>query len=282
MTALSEKIDRITAARLPLWISGPSGSGKDFMVEYIRKSGEFSGIIKTDEILEREEYRNRFFADERRRFGPDTILYFDRLEFFGPEAQKTVTEIIEHSEISPGGSTTTVSSLLVLSTIAEPDEIQKKGLLSDTLLHHILPFHVRIKPLAERKDEIPLLLSRFLELYGTENGKTIFLGRDAAGFLHDYPFPGNVRELENLARYLAAVKQTGETVGINDIPSWMFDLMRNSGLDSLAPGLTLKEYERIIIEKTLALLGGNRLKAAEMLGISERNLYRKIKEYSLT
>ena len=250
-------------------MSGPSGSGKDAVVKHIKELLEGKTILKTDELINQEKYRLWFFSPENNLFSKDTILYLDRLELYQPEIIRIVTEIIEYGEFFLDEKKIKIESKVIIST--------ETHFSDENLLHHIQPFNIKLKPLSERKDEIPLLLSFFLTKYNNEYNKNIHLGRETLHFLTDYPFPGNIRELKNLVKILVTLKNGSETINIDDMPGWIYDTINNSDTKGFIAGLSLVEHEKRIIKKTLEITGGNRLKASEMLGISERNLYRKIK-----
>jgi two-component system response regulator HydG len=152
---------------------------------------------------------------------------------------------------------------------------------------------IAIPTLTERAADIPLLIEHFVRQFAKRHGKTIKgMSLPARVKLGSYGWPGNVRQLRNVIESMVVV-DCDETLDVDDLPLELdpatapapspspagVDL--HAGLSALV-GRPLEEVERIFITETLRLTGGNREQAAELLGIGERTLYRKIKEYQLT
>jgi two-component system response regulator HydG len=143
---------------------------------------------------------------------------------------------------------------------------------------------INLPPLRERHGDIALLVDSFLRTFAELYGKPIHgLSPEVRKALFRYPWPGNVRELRNCIEHLV-VATTDEVLGEDDLPEYMLEragaLQEQGGLASMA-GQSLEKLEREHIARTLELVEGNREKAAELLGIGERTLYRKIEKYGL-
>ena len=142
------------------------------------------------------------------------------------------------------------------------------------MIEHELP------PLRDRPDDLPLLVQTFLEEFsGQYNRKVPEISPDAIELLYDYSWPGNVRELRNCIESMVVLDKDGK-IGVEDIPRYVKNPV-DMGSPSGMSGINLEEGERESIRKALANSKGNREKAAAMLGIGERTLYRKIKRYGL-
>jgi len=135
-----------------------------------------------------------------------------------------------------------------------------------------------------RQGDVPLLVERFVRELGEQYGKTVHgISSDARKALFRHRWPGNVRELRNCIEHMV-VATTDEILGEDDMPEYVLEqtgeLLEEPTLASMA-GQPLEEIERLHIGRTLELVDGNREKAAELLGIGERTLYRKIGKYDL-
>ena len=136
---------------------------------------------------------------------------------------------------------------------------------------------IRVPPLRERKNDIPLLVQHFLDRLGRERGRTKTVSYDAMKQLMSHDWPGNVRELENCMERSVTLG-AGPLIEIEDLPS---NVINGSGglFERLREICSLRELERRAILQTLETVRGNKLEAARRLGIGKTTLYRKLKEY---
>jgi len=137
-----------------------------------------------------------------------------------------------------------------------------------------------LPPLRERREDIPDLINHFIGKYASDSGsKVVRFSPELVENLRAYEWPGNVRELENFVRR-ALVLAPGPAVGLELLPEAGFqnDDPAQGGIE---PGLTLRELERSLLAKTLDATGGNRTRAAGMLGVSLRTVRNKIREFGL-
>lgn len=150
------------------------------------------------------------------------------------------------------------------------------------LYYRINGVTIRIPPLRERREDIPLLLHYFLERSAEEDGKPIErIDPEAQKYLMSYSWPGNVRQLQKTVKQMV-VLATAPTITVENLPQEIRPAASDpiGGLGNLV-GISLEQAERELIRNTLKQTGGNREQAAKILGIGERTLYRKIKEYGL-
>ena len=167
------------------------------------------------------------------------------------------------------------------------EEAIELGAFRQDLYHRLKVVTVAIPPLRERSGDIPLLIEHFVKQFAKRHSKAIKgLSLAARVKLGSYPWPGNVRQLRNVVESMVVV-DFDETLDVDDLPLELEPdvpaaatgpIEITSGLAALV-GKPLNEVERIFITETLKLTGGNREQAADLLGIGERTLYRKIKEY---
>jgi two-component system response regulator HydG len=131
-------------------------------------------------------------------------------------------------------------------------------------------------PLRNRRDDIPLLVDHFLDVYCRKNGKArLALGRDALERLMAYDWPGNVRELENAVER-AVVLSKSSTITVEDLPATIAEAERRTHELTFALGTPLDDIEQRVIRATLAHTQGDKQLAAQLLGISARTIYRKL------
>jgi len=149
---------------------------------------------------------------------------------------------------------------------------------------------LNVCPLRERKEDIPLLIEHFLERYAVPLGiERPAISDKAREFLTAYDWPGNVRELQNCI-YSAMTVMAGSTIEPDDLPRRIYSDSKQPEITSVAGGISLAQIaadatakaEQEAINKALLEAGGNREKAADLLGIGRKTLYRKLKQYGIT
>ena len=174
-----------------------------------------------------------------------------------------------------------VNVRLLAATHRNLEALVRDGRFRDDLYYRINVVTITLPPLRERREDLPLLMDRFLRTLADKNGKTIRgLTREARDALLRYDYPGNVRELENLIER-AVVLTRGETISLADLPLTLQDPptepKTEGGLLAAVEGL-----ERRMIRDALGSVDGVQTKAAERLGISERVLRYKLRKYGLS
>ena len=136
--------------------------------------------------------------------------------------------------------------------------------------------------LRDRKQDIPLLMEAFLEEFNRNHDKSVKgVSRGVMDALMRYDWPGNVRELRNCLDGMVAFSRPGSVLGVSDLPPHLCEQQPSSNGFYLRVGMTMDDVEKIHIEKTLQSTGYNKEKAAEILQIGLRTLYRKVKEYQI-
>ena len=174
--------------------------------------------------------------------------------------------------------------------IAASQDIEKKvssGEFRHDLYYRLNVINLKLIPLRERKEDIPVLIKRFLDDFSNENGKKITgISKEALDFLLSYDYPGNVRELKNIIEYMTAVSKGG----IADeflLPSYLKEkysdpFFSKSGKDDFIKipfGTAMEDAENIIIQKTLEMNGFNKVKTANDLKIGLKTIYRKLEKF---
>ncbi|MCA8961222.1 MAG: sigma-54-dependent Fis family transcriptional regulator, partial [Planctomycetes bacterium] len=172
---------------------------------------------------------------------------------------------------------------VVASTHVDLEAAVAEGLFREDLYYRLNVVTVEIPPLRERAMDIGPLINHFINEYSRIHGKSVAgISNDALRILSRYAWPGNVRELKNAVENMVVSSQS-EVLGVEDIPRHIHAVEERVSTGGGIPvGTTIRDMERILIQATLEHVGGNRRDAAAMLGIGERTLYRKIKEYGLS
>ncbi len=202
--------------------------------------------------------------------------------------QVKLLRVLESGEIVRVGSNEPikVNVRLISATNRDLTEAIAQGKFRQDLYHRIKVVSIKLPPLRSRREDIPLLIDHFLKEFTATHGKTVSAVSPAARkALMAYSWPGNVRELKNTIESMVVM----DIDGVLDVDDLTEDLQAASGgpgesgagADNLV-GKSLDEIEKHYLAETLKLTGGNREEAARMLGIGERTLYRKIKDYGLS
>jgi two-component system response regulator HydG len=297
---LRELVQRIAATDSTVLIRGESGTGKDLIARALhalspRADAAFLSIncaALPDTLLESELFghvKGSFTGAVRDKDGllkaADAGTFFlDEIGEASPTIQVKLLKALEEKVITPVGSTSPikVDTRLLAATNVDLEELVKEGRFRADLYYRLNVIPIFIAPLRERRDDIPLLVDHFRHQIAERHGqppKTI--NQEAMQLLINYAWPGNVRELEHmLERGILFAK--GKRVSASDFPE---KLRHNAPqpvvLDERAPTPTLETIEKSYIAWVLQQTGGQKAKAASILGIDSSTLYRKIDRYGL-
>jgi two-component system response regulator HydG len=307
MLALVERMKRIAPTDATVLIQGETGTGKELVAQAIhqnspRKQKPFVALncaALSENILESELFGHvkGAFTDAssdrvgKFEFANGGTLFLDEVGDMPLPTQIKLLQVLESGEITRVGSNSAVRvNVRILSaTNRNLEEAIETGAFRQDLYHRLKVVTVAIPPLRDRSGDIPLLIEHFVKQFAKRHGKTIKgISLPARVKLGSYPWPGNVRQLRNVVESMVVV-DCDETLDVDDLPlelepdlptAIVGPVDMNAGLAALV-GKPLDEVERIFITETLKLTGGNREQAAQLLGIGERTLYRKIKDYAL-
>jgi len=198
--------------------------------------------------------------------------------------QAKLLRVLEDQIVIPVGSTSgyQVDVRIISATNQDLETKVEDKTFRQDLYYRIRGVVIDIPPLRERREDIPLLLKHFLTEFAESEKRAVKdFTPSALRLLKSYDWPGNVRELRNCIKAMVVLTDS-EKIDVADLP---FEIQQRSGstesISELA-GVNLNELEKTAIRRTLDMVNGNRELAANMLGIAERTLYRKIKEYGLT
>ncbi|MFZ4732510.1 MAG: sigma-54-dependent transcriptional regulator [Pirellulales bacterium] len=309
MIALIDRLKRIAPTDATVLIQGETGTGKELVARAIhqnspRKTKPFVALncaALSENILESELFghvRGAFTDASSDRIGKFEFanggtLFLDEVGDMPMATQIKLLRVLESGEITRVGSNTPVRvNVRILSaTNRNLEEAIASGSFRSDLYHRLKVVTIAIPSLRERAADIPLLIEHFVRQFARRHGKAIKgMSLPARIKLGAFPWPGNVRQLRNVIESMVVV-DCDETLDIDDLPLELEPAVPAERASTAEPlpaslaalvGRPLEEVERIFISETLKLTGGNREQAAELLGIGERTLYRKIKEFQLS
>jgi len=298
-----EKLYRIIAKAAqsthPVLISGESGTGKELVARSIHYSGPCHDkpFIPVDcgslvpALIESELFgyaRGAFTGAVRAKEGLLSIaqggtIFLDEVGDLPVDLQAKLLRAIQEKEIRPVGSTKRlpINVRILAATNRDLEEAVAEGTFRRDLYFRLNVLTLKIRPLRERKQDIPLLVDHFLDRLARTSGVTRSMSNEAMRALEAYDWPGNVRELENSIDRACALS-SGPTIQTADLPSPVQNL-HNRIPQEAANGpriVPLAAMEKQMILKTIDQLKGDKLLAARLLGIGKTTLYRKLKEYA--
>jgi DNA-binding NtrC family response regulator len=217
-----------------------------------------------------------------------STLFLDEIGDLAQQMQVKFLHFLEQGRFRRVGSTRDQNAdvrVIAATNRDLPDEVRQQKFRAD-LFYRLNVVALKIPPLRERREDIPKLVDHFLELYRRRfNRPALDLSQDAREYLQNYSWPGNVRELSNYLERAAAISP-GDIIGADQISgiatessSVRLGVSAGSTATTQATPVTLEELEREHILRVVKESDGNRERAAAILGISARTLYRKLREY---
>lgn len=284
-------------ATAPVLIVGESGVGKELVARAVhehsaRSQGPFVAVncgALTDTLLESELFghvRGSFtgaVSDHKGVFeqaGSGSVL-LDEIGDTTPALQVRLLRVLEEGEVRPVGSTKTfkVRARVMAATNAPLEQAVAEGRFRQDLYYRLSVINIRVPPLRDRRADIPLLIARFLEDAGERLGQRKTLSADALEHLLRHTWPGNVRELRNTIERLV-VSARGSLIEAADI-AFTPAQSRATSAQPFADLPTLEELERRYLQHVLNETQGNRSRAADILGIDRRTLYRMAERFGI-
>jgi two-component system response regulator HydG len=207
-------------------------------------------------------------------------LFLDEIAEMTPATQAKLLRVLQERSFRPlgGQREQSVDIRVIAATNVDPAEAVQQNKLREDLYYRLNVFAIQLPPLRERTGDIPLLVQAFLKEFSTRNGRSIGGASERAmEILERHPWPGNVRELRNVIERATIVAKS-DVIEPGDLPQLTTgsSAAPPPGGAALTPGTTVDEAERRLIELTLTHTGGNKTRAAEMLGISLKTLHNKI------
>lgn len=299
MQAILHSLEKIAKTNATVLITGESGTGKEVLAKLIhsssaRKDKKFTVIDCSSippNLLESELFgyeRGAFTGAQTRKIGKleagnGGTVFLDEIGELPLPMQTRFLRVLQEKKIERVGGTEPINLDLriVAATNKDLEREVKGGRFREDLYYRLNICRVAVPPLRERKEDIPLLAEYFMKKYAQEHGKDFkFLGVDLLLYLMEYPFPGNVRELQNMIEQGVILSSDEEEV----LSLQMITSQR--GLGTIFPdiprdGSPLWKYEKYIIESTMRRYSRNKQKVAKVLGIKRQTLYNKLRRYGL-
>ena len=294
-----DTLRQIAPTNATVLIYGESGTGKELVARALhnnsrRRQNRFVALncgALSEGILESELFghtKGAFTGATDARLGrfeyaDGGTLLLDEVGDMPPSTQVKLLRVLEQNEIVRVGSNTPVhiDVRIIAATHRRLEDLVKEGTFREDLYFRLKVVTLYVPPLRERKDDIPLLATHFLGELANAHGKNVTdISPEAHRRLAQYDWPGNVRELRNCIEHMVVVT-TNPVLDTDDLPDHITPGESPAVERPSLVGISIAEAERELIRNTLSLVGGNRVEAARILGIGERTLYRKIKEYGL-
>ena len=298
MALVFHQVEAVAGTDYSVVINGESGTGKEMLARVIHRlsnrstapfyavnMASFSKTIFEDEFFGHAKGAYTDAGSDRRGFfevAHGGTLFLDEITELDPSLQAKLLRVIEERQFYRLGSTEVrnVDVRIIAATNRDINEEIIKGNFRADLFYRINMYNIRIPPLRERKDDILPLTTHFLNIHAKANKKEIQgLAPDLAERLLRSSFQGNVRELENMIA-AAVLLENGKTLTLasarNLLPYQGPERRRNVEL------LSLDELEKRHIKRVLEVTGGNRPKAAKILGVNVTTVYRKIERYNIS
>jgi len=295
MQRVYKMIEKVSQHHYPVLIQGESGTGKELVARSIHYSGarrqkpfipvDCSALVPT--LIESELFgyvKGAFTGALQTKQGLLAVadqgtLFLDEIGDLPVDLQAKLLRALQEREIKPVGATdrTHIDVRIISATHRDLEMALRAGAFRQDLYFRLNVVQVKLPPLRERKSDIPLLVSFFLEKFSDPQGPVRTISEDAMRRLMTYDWPGNVRELENAVERAVALG-SGPILHVGDLPSNLQypSVERMPESDELVP---LEELERRAIFRALRETGGDKLAAARLLGIGKTTLYRKLKQY---
>jgi len=284
-------------------ITGKSGTGKELIAHAIHQRSRRceSPFIKVncaaipDGLLESELFgheKGAFTGAHTQRPGKFELahqgtIFLDEVGDMSPATQAKVLRVLEQKELERVGGRETfkVDVRVIAATNQDLSQAMKEKRFRDDLYFRLNVFPIKLPPLRERKEDIPLLVDHFIEEANLKLGTSINgVSKDAMELLLGYEWPGNIRELKNVMERAATLAE--EDLITSKIATLSFEGPKERKDFSIpeAPtslGETVEEMERQLILNALQKTGGVQIEAAKILGINEKNLWKKIKKHGI-
>jgi len=294
MLELFELIKTIAPTDSTVLIQGESGTGKELFARAIHKESKRNDkpfismpcAALTESILESELFgyeKGAFTGATAQRKGKFEIadggtLFLDEIGDIGPKFQLDLLRVLEQREFSRvgGSESIKVDVRIIAATNKDLMKLVSEGRFREDLFYRLNVIPIFIPPLRERKDDIPLLIEYFIDIFNIETGKNVKgVSEDVMEFLLNYDYPGNVRELRNIIER-AVVLSKGEMITMTEMT--FLNLKQKTGVQN---DESLEAIEKAYIMKALEKNNWNIKTTANKLGIDRTTLYNKMKKYGI-
>jgi len=300
MIEIFDKIRQIAATKATVLLSGETGTGKELLALAIHQNSprrnepfvKLSCAALSEGVIESELFgheRGAFtgaVATRKGRFelADGGTLFVDEVSEITIPVQVKLLRVLQEMEFERvgGSDTMQVDVRLVVATNQKLEPLVKSKKFREDLYYRLKVVTIEVPPLRERKEDIPLLVDGFITEFNELHAKKVKgITRGAMDFLIQHDWPGNVRELKNCIEGMVVFCPRERLLDVADLPEHLRAGKKRKQYFSLTVGMTMQEVEKITLEETLKSVGYDKQKAAEILDIGLRTLYRKMKEYDI-
>ena len=297
MQRVAELVDRVATAGANVLVLGESGAGKDTIARLIHdKSGRRErSYVKIDcASLPEELLESELFGYEKGAFTGATeakpgrfeaadggTLVLDEIASLSPSAQAKLLRVIEERQFERLGGKQSIHidvRIIALANVDMKAAVRAHAFRSD-LYYRLAVVTIELPRLADRVEDLSQLAEQFVRHFAARSNRIgMHLSQDAVALLESYDFPGNVRELRNIIE-LAVLRADREVIEPEQLPDYLRSAARLMQSRTHKPSLA--ELEAVYIREVLEHTRGNKTRAAEILGISRKNLYEKMRRYNI-
>lgn len=298
MKELFKEISIVSKSDSTILIEGESGTGKEKVAKAIHKlskRAEFPFIAINCSAIPVDLFENELFGHEKGAYtgasnkeigkielAGEGTLFLDEIGELNLVSQAKLLRVLQEKEFFRVGGSNLIPAKcrFISATNRNLEEMVEKGKFREDLFYRINVVHIRIPPLRERKEDIPLLVQHFIDKFSKIDNKEIFsIDDEAMNILLDYDWPGNVRELENAIERAVVMCQEG-IIKAQHLPPRILKKKESSKKESIET-TNLIELEKKVIKKVLEEENWNQTRAAKKLGISRKQLRTKMKNLGL-
>lgn len=299
MQEIYELVEQLTDSDATVLVLGESGTGKELVAAAIhhgsqRADGPFVKVncaALSESLLESELFghvKGAFTGAIRDKVGRFELaqggtIFLDEIGDISPEVQVKLLRVLQEREIERVGGTETINvdCRIIAATHRDLSRAISEGRFRDDLYYRLNVMPIEVPPLRQRRDDIPLLVDHFVDLFRARTGRPIrFVDDEALHLLTDYPWPGNVRELENAIEH-AFIRCRGESIQAQCLPPHLSVPPPIPPQTDKAPMISRDGDEKAALLRALEEAHWNRSEAAERLGMHRTTLWRKMRELGL-
>jgi len=293
MKQVFDTISQVAPTKATVLIHGESGTGKELIAKAIhQKSGrkDKNFIAVQCSALSKGVMESELFGHEKGSFtgaigtkqgrfelADGGTLFLDEISEIPPSVQVKLLRVLEERQFERVGGTKTikVDTRIIAATNKDLEELIKENKFREDLYWRLNVVKIEVSPLRERREDIPLLIHSFIKESSKANKKKIKgISSKALILLQNHDWRGNVRELKNVIESIVVLSNK-EIIGIKEVSSYVKEPLIEETI-SIKGTTSLDKAEKIVINHALKKAGGNKSKAAEILGISRKTLHRKL------
>lgn len=307
MLAIYKMIACVSDGRAPVLVTGESGTGKELIARAIHGNGPrqaepFVAVncgALAETLLESELFghvKGSFtgaIGNKRGIFelAEEGTVFLDEISETSAALQVRLLRVLQEREVTPvgGNAAIKVQARVIAASNRDLDELCEQGVFRRDLFYRLNVINIHVPPLRERRDDVPLLVAHLLRKHTPDGQPSVVVEDTTLELLNTYAWPGNVRELENVIERAITLNRSGR-ITPEDLPprvrsnqpSKTNDERKEDDLAELFAGMpSLEEIERRYLLHVLEATGGNRSRAAEIIGISRRTIYRMAARFGI-